>query len=356
MTVAIEPPENRPLAARVGLRLWVASFLAMLVVAAAGYGLTGRPETLWGPPTLSAHGQEGEPSPQQIQEMVDRLAQRLQQNPDDAAGWSMLARSYLALGRLDEAVGASERALQMRPQDAQALVDHADVLAMRNGRSLNGEPTRLIQRALQIDPNNVKGLALAGAAAFDQGRMEEAARLWDRVAELGPPDSPLVQQAREGAQEARRQATPPSSDRLDAKAPVQAGSSAASASAAVAAPAASNSVVAGRVTIAAALAGRVAPDDTVFVFARAADGAGAGPRMPLAALKARGKDLPLSFTLDDRHAMAPGSLSSAKKVVLLVRVSRTGQPTPQAGDLEGQSDVVDLGRRDLTIEISRVIP
>ena len=182
-----------------------------LVVAVAGYLLTGRPDALDGSPTMaaapsSAEEAQAQPSPEQIAEMVQRLADRLKERPDDAEGWTMLSRSYLVLGRLDEAAQASERVLKLKPNDAQTLADHADVLAMRAGRVLDGEPMKLIERALKLDPDNLKALALAGAAAFDRGDGNEAARLWDRVALLGPPGSPVVQQAREGAAEARKMA------------------------------------------------------------------------------------------------------------------------------------------------------
>lgn len=79
--------------------------------------------------------------------------------------------------------------------------------------------------------------------------------------------------------------------------------------------------------------------------------------MPLAVLRAQVKDLPLNFTLDDRQAMAPGAgLSSATRVVVTARVSRSGQAAPQSGDLEGQSAPVAVGVRELRIEITRVVP
>lgn len=345
---------------RAGARLWAVSLGLSLLVAIAGYAITGRPDAAFGVPEGSAMAQSEAPSAEQIQAMVERLAQRLQDRPEDAPGWAMLARSYMALGRLDEAAAASARVLQLKPNDAQAMVDHADVLAMKNGRTLQGEPLQLIERALALEPDNLKALALAGAAAFDQGRMKEAARLWDRVAALGPAGSPLVQQAREGAEAARRQAEPGAS----AGAPTGAG-----AGSTLGAAPGSNSGgmsstqasagaarISGVIRVAPALAGRIAPEDTVFVFARSADAPAGGPRMPLAALKARGRDLPLSFTLDERHAMGAGGLSSARQVVVSVRVSRTGQPAPQPGDLEGQSAPVNVGQQDLRLEISRVVP
>ena len=347
-TAAAPQQPTAPSPPRAGRQLWLLTLAFTVMVGVAGYAVHGEPGSVWGTPTppQAATGDGNTPSPQEITAMVDRLAERLKDRPDDAQGWSMLARSYLVLGRLDEAAQASERALKLQPDSPQALADHADVLAMKNGRTLEGEPMRLIERALQLDPDHLKSLALAGAAAFDRGQMAEAARLWERVSLLGPPGSDIVQQARDGAAEARRLAAQAAGT---GPAGPRASSPSASAPAAAAAPAR----VSGTVTIGASLKARLQPDDTLFVFARAAEGRG----MPLAILRKQARDLPLQFTLDDSHAMGPGSgLSTARRVVIGARISRSGQAMPQSGDLEGLSAPVDVGSPDVRVEISRVVP
>ena len=110
--------------------------------------------------------------------------------------------------------------------------------------------------------------------------------------------------------------------------------------------------VAGRVTVAAALKDRIGPDDTVFVFARAAN----GPRMPLAILRKQVRDLPLKFTLDDSLAMSPAAtLSSAQRVVVGARISKSGNAMTQPGDLQGFSAPVAPGASGLAIEIAEVV-
>ena len=336
---------------RVGRALLLVTLLFTLAVGLTGYGVFGEFTTALNParqaPPAVAEGQP--PSPEEISAMIERLAQRLKERPDDAQGWAMLARSQLVLGRLEEAAQASARALQLQPDSPQALADHADVLAMKNGRTLEGEPMRLIERALQLDPDHLKSLALAGAAAFDRGDMARAAQLWDRVALLGPPGSDIVQQARDGAAEARRLAAQaaPGAVAASATGPRQGTAPPASATAAR---------VSGRVELTAALKAQARPEDTVYVFARNADPA-SGNRMPLAIVRAQVKDLPLPFALDDSHAMGPGmGLSTATRVVVGARISRSGQAIPQPGDLEGLSAPVDVGARDVRVEISRVLP
>jgi len=339
-----------------GKALWALTAAFTVLLAAIGYGWSGQAASAWrGEAAQTAQAPGGEaPSAEQIEAMVQRLAERLKTQPDDAEGWSMLARAYLVMERLDDAAQASARALQLRPDDAQALADHADVLAMKNGRSLQGEPLKLIERALQLDPDHVKSLALAGAAAFDGGDYAQAARRWERAAVLAPPGSPMAQQAREGAEEARRRTLAGTMPTAPAgAAPGTAAAGAASGAAVL--PTASTARVTGRVELAPALAARLGPLDTVFVFARHAD-AQAG-RMPLAILRAQARDLPLDFTLDDSLAMGPGTgLSSASRVVVVARISRSGQAIPQSGDLEGQSAPVDVGARGVRVEISRALP
>ncbi|MEI8266493.1 MAG: c-type cytochrome biogenesis protein CcmI [Betaproteobacteria bacterium] len=375
MAAAVPPTESTalpPLAApeRAGRKLWMVTMAATLAMAVSGYLLTGRPDALDGSPSMAAESAEDrqpQPSPEQIAEMVQRLADRLKDRPEDAEGWTMLSRSYLVLGRLEEAAQASERVLKLKPNDAQALADHADVLAMRAGRVLDGEPMKLIERALKLDPDNLKALALAGAAAFDRGDGNEAARLWDRVALLGPPGSPVVQQAREGAAEARKMAAErgagnaaPAQGQGQGQGQGQAPAPAQTLPQAPAAPqkaAVAGPTVRGTVTLSAALKAQARPEDTVFIFARNAEsGPGAG-RMPLAIVRKQVKDLPAAFTLDDSLAMGPGmGLSSAQKVVVGARISRSGQAMPQPGDLEGMSAPVAVGSQGVVVEITKTLP
>lgn len=336
-----------------GRGVWLATLAFTVVVAVAGYAVTGTPRALWNDSAaLTPPGDGTPPTPEQIEAMVQKLAERLKSTPDDAQGWQMLARSYLIMGRLGEAADASAQVLRLQPGDPNALADHADVLALKQGRSLEGEPTRLIERALQIDPGNLKALALAGAAAFDRGDAAEAARRWDRVVELGPADSPVVQQAREGAAEARKLMAG------GGAAPAAATPSAAPSKPTLPADpaAAAKTSVRGQVTLDASLAAQAGPEETLFVFARAVRDDGSAGGMPLAILRRQVKDLPLSFTLDDSLAMGPGSgISSAKRVVVSARISRSGQAIPQPGDLEGASSPVDVGAGGVDILISRVV-
>ncbi len=265
---------------------------------------------------------------QQLQSLAERLSARMKDNPEDAEGWVMLARSYAVLGRYPESAEAYARAAARIPANAQLLADYADALAMAQGRRLLGEPEKIVERALAADPNNIKALALAGTAAFDRKNYAGAVRHWERIQGLVPPGSEFSDSLQASITEAR-----------------QLGGMRAAAGKAQA-PAAAPARVSGTATLAPALAGKVAPTDTVFIFARAVE----GPRIPLAVLRRQARDLPVSFVLDDSMAMSPQmKLSGQTRIVVGARVSKTANATPQAGDLQGLSRPVSVGAERVSV-------
>ncbi len=268
----------------------------------------------------------------QFEAGVARLAARLKDNPEDAEGWMMLGRSYAVLGRFGESSEAYAKAAARMPRDAQLLADYADALAMAQGRTLQGEPEKILLRALTIDPDNVKALLLAGTAAFSRNDPRAAIRHWERALGLLPAESDMVQRLRVSIAEARSLAGSPGGKTRVAK-PAQAQG---------------GSRVSGVVRLAPELAGKVAPGDTVFIFARATE----GPRMPLAILRKRGSDLPAEFTLDDSMAMAPQmKLSAFPRVIIGARVSKSANANPQPGDLQGLSAAVKVGAKSVSVVI-----
>ena len=213
----------------------------------------------------------------------------------------------------------------------------------------------------------VDGRPRIGWHAFDRGDGNEAARLWDRVALLGPPGSPVVQQAREGAAEARKMAAeragPAGGAAAPALGPAQVPATApATTNATTQGPGApqkapvAGPTVRGTVTLSAALKAQAKPEDTVFIFARNAEAGPGAPRMPLAIVRKQVKDLPVDFVLDDSMAMSPGAkLSLFPQVVVSARVSKSGQAVPSAGDLSGQSAPIAPTASGLLIEINEVV-
>lgn len=187
-------------------RRWIALAAFLGVAAVAGRVWLGAPDAPAGEPlaAIGAPSASGHSvAPEQIEAMVTRLAARLKDKPDDADGWAMLGRSYAMLGRNDQAVPALKQALALRGDDAVLLADYADALASVNGRSLDGEPIRRVERALEIDPNNLKALSLAGTQAFNHRDYDLALKHWEKMVRLAP-DSEMVRQAQSGIDEARK--------------------------------------------------------------------------------------------------------------------------------------------------------
>ena len=271
------------------------------------------------------------PSADQVEAMVARLAAKLRENPDDADGWKLLGRSYAVMGRYADAVNAYAKAAERSPRDAQLLADFADALAMYRGQKLAGEPERLIQRALEIDPQNLKALALAGTAAYERQDYAKAAELWGRMLPLVPADSEDARMISENVDEARKLAGIAPAPKSEAKA---------------------HPGVRGTVRLAPGLKKDVKPDDMVYVFARAAE----GPPMPLAVLRARAGELPLTFALNDSMAMAQGlTVSAHPRIVITARVAKSGSAKPAPGDLEGKSAPVANDAAGVNVLIDSVV-
>lgn len=269
-----------------------------------------------------------------IEVLVDRLAARMRAQPEDAQGWALLGRTYAAMQRFEPARDAYAEAVKRHEPDAQLLADYADALAMAQGQRLAGEPQQLIDRALQLDPANLKALALAGSAAMERGDTKTAIDFWSRARAVAPDGSEFAAGLDGSLRDAHAAAGQP------APAVVAAAASAPPAGVAATPAAAGAASVRVKVSLAPALAASVQPGDTLFVFARAAD----GPRMPLAIARRGAAELPLELTLDDSMAMSPQMrLSAFDRVVIGARISRSGNATPASGDLEGLSPPVAPG-------------
>lgn len=319
--------------------------VSLPVVAVSLYFLLGSPGGLDPAQTAAPKEAAHEVTEEQIQAMVTTLAQRLKDSPDDVQGWSMLARSYNALGRFGEAADAYARLVKLVPGNADMLADYADTLAMSLNKSLQGEPEKLIARALEADPKNIKALALSGSAAFERRDYQAAITRWKKILAIVPADSDLARSTNDSIGEAQTLAA---GKPAVAPTPVAAAPSPTKPTA-PSAPAAAAAEVGGTVELDAALRKQVADTDTVFIFARAAQ----GPKFPLAVLRKQVKDLPTAFVLDDSMSMMPDAkLSSFPMVVVGARVSKSGSATPTPGDLEGLTEPVSPGAKNLKIRIN----
>lgn len=338
--VGSPPPASAP--DPIPRRSWplaIGLLLSIPILAVVLYARLGDPGAATVATTIAATDNGAhELSEQQIAAMIGSLAKRLEQHPEDAEGWALLARSNYAVGRFPAAVAAYEKAGAVTQDNADLLADYADALGMMQGRSLAGKPVALVERALAIDPRHGKALALAATAAMEEHQPEKAIAYWRRLAAQLPPQSDEARQVARVIAE------------LGGTAPGAVGATPASKNP-QSGPA--SGTISGRVAMSPSLAQKVSPTDTVFIFARAPT----GPRMPLAALRMPASELPKDFTLDDTMGMAAGAkLSSASEVVVEARLSRTGNALPQPGDLFGKSLPVKPGATGLHITIDQVVP
>ncbi len=269
-----------------------------------------------------------------VEEMILRLAQRMEEDPSDPEGWVMLGRSYLVMERFAEAADAYAKAHELLGDQPQILADYAEALSMAAGASMAGRPLELIKQALRLDPENTKALWLAGVAAYQGGEKGSAVAIWRKLSSLLPPESDNARVVNNSIARVESELSQGSTEN-------SAGS-------------ASDALVRVEVALADTLRDKASPEDTVFVFARAVQ----GPPAPLAAVRFRVKDLPLTITLDDSQAMVANRLlSSQKEVTVSARISKSGNPIAASGDLQGSSSPVSVVSGELVkLTIDQVVP
>ena len=335
--------------------------LAFLVplLAVAVYALLGSPAAVL-PGVVQAQRASDD-----MEQLAAKLVQKLEQNPANPEGWAMLARSYKSLGRWDDAERAFGRIGPDFDTNPELLAELAEMLVQKNN-GFTPRSRELVQQALRLEPGNMLALFLGGGEAFEGGRYAEAVALWQRLLpnlEPGGEDARMVETSIAQASERSGGGRPPISrgdvppgtaapqdevHRGVGKASADKGAQQKSATAKAGAES-----VSGRVELSATVKDKAKPDDVVFIFARAVD----GPRMPLAARRARAADLPLDFMLDDSQAVMPGTnLSSAQQVRIEVRISKSGSANPGKGDLTGKSAVVKPGAKGVRVVIDQIDP
>ncbi|MDD2661301.1 MAG: c-type cytochrome biogenesis protein CcmI [Methylococcales bacterium] len=261
---------------------------------------------------------------EEINKMVNGLAEKMKNEPDNAQGWLMLGRSYKVLGQYPKAVDAFANAYRLLGDQAEVMLLYADTIAYANGKNLAGKPTELIFKALALEPDNMTALGLGGMAKAQQGDLVAAKRLWEKLNALLPPGS--ESQLEIQGLLAKIHSEPPADAQPEAA--QQAG-----------VPGAAIEV---QVSLAPELKNLASPSDTVFVYAQALS----GPKMPLAIVRKQVSDLPLTVSLNDSMAMMPDmKLSNFANVKLLARVSKSGNAMPQPGDLIGVIEEVPLAEK-----------
>ncbi len=273
-----------------------------------------------------------------MEEMISGLLKKTAEKPDDPNAWYLLGRLYAATDRFEESVAAYENLVEVSDRQPTALVVLADSLAMTQGGSLAGRPISLVNEALGKEPSHTTALWMAGQAAVDQKQYLKAIDYWQRA-------SPGLKDNEEMQGELRKM--------IDETIVLarQAGMEVAE----ISLPEASTDVsVSIEVTIDPSLLQQIRENDVLFIFARAVS----GPPMPLAAIKRQARELPVSIVLDDSSLLRPGSsLSQFKQLKLGARVSHSGQPVAQSGDLQSEVQVIEPGSKEvILLHIDQQVP
>ena len=277
------------------------------------YLFVGKPEAVEGVIPTQA---DGAPD---IDQMLNTLEERLAADPNNLEGWLMLGRSYAAMERYPEASKAYGRAAALAPKNPDIILFHAEAIANAQGGAMAGQPASLIAKALAINPEHPSALWMSGIVDFQNEAYPAAIEKWEKVAASQEPGSDGYKMVLGAINDARQEAGMPI---MEPPAP------------AAAAPVEGPTVTV-TVEISDEMAMQAGVDDTLFVYARAAE----GPKAPLAMSRHKVSELPLTVTLDNSMAMVPQmNLSAFPQVVIYARVSKSGQAGAAPGDLEGMSE------------------
>lgn len=311
---------RRPLKSASSGRLVVpVVMVAVVVISVLWYQQEGAEGDL----TLLAVQEEVQNDPEGSLAMyIERMEEQAARQPNNPNVWSTLFPLYRETGQTDQAVAALERLIEIEGRIAPLLAQLAQIHFFVAGRELTDEVQALVDETLEQDPRQPTVLGMLGIHAFDNGDYEQAIDRWRRaVANIEDPNT--AASLREGIRVAQeRMGVVPEEAAVEA---------------------AESTGIRVTVSLDEGLAERVNDDDTVFITARDLD----GELPPLAVVQALVSELPMTVVLDNSVAMSPqAQISQVREARLMVRVSPSGQATPQPGDLFGDLEGVSVGPID----------
>jgi cytochrome c-type biogenesis protein CcmH len=299
---------------RVQRKLSIGSTIAALLIMLVGGGLY----TLIGSPGAPS-GPAASPS---VDEMVAALEGRLQENPDDLAGWKMLGRSFMQMQNYPRAVSAFEQAMELEGgNDGNTISELAEAVLFQQGERVAGRSAQLFEQALSVSPNNPKALFYGGIAAIERGDKALAADRWESLLAQAPP--PEIQEV------------------LRTRIAEWRGTARADLTLAI------------NITLGSQAMAELEPDTSVFIIARDPQ----QPSPPIAAARRQLAELPATVSLSDADAMIPGRLlSQFPRLEVVVRASLSGEPIAQPGDWFGAATIETSVTTSVDITIDGQVP
>jgi len=262
-------------------------------------------------------------------------AKVLKAGSQDPNNYYLLGISYLQQRQMGQALTALRQAHELDPEQPAIMLAYGQALLSVQDARLNALGRQLLRRLLAVEPDNQRALMVLGFGAFNNGEYAQAIALWRRLLTQRQPDSESAQILRSSI--ARAEQLLASSQQTQAAPATPAGPR-----------------IAVTVDVAPALRTQLTPQDTLFIFAKAA----AGPPMPLAAVRRPARDFPVQVVLDDSQAMMPAmKLSAFENVVVSARISKAGAVAAQPGDLQAAETALNLseGLQKVALLIDRVV-
>ncbi|MCG5513976.1 c-type cytochrome biogenesis protein CcmI [Ectothiorhodospira shaposhnikovii] len=294
------------------------------------------------PTQTLAMGQEPSHDMMDIERMIVQLRERLEMDPDNTENWLFLARTYGFVEQFEDAAAAFDEAYRRLGDQPDLNVDYAEALMMAADGRVTRQVTRLLDRALELDPDHQNGLWLGAIADFQQGDYPRSALRLDRLLSQLPEDSDSARSVAEALRDVRAMTGGTAGDQTDA---ADAGADA------------DTLAIEVEVVLDESLAERVSGEEFIMVFARPAQGS----RMPLAIVRARADAFPMTLRLEDEGGMVAGmSMREFGEVQVVARLSRTGMAQAESGDMEGVSEPVtvsaDAPAPKVRLTIDRILP
>lgn len=313
------------------------------IAAVVLYWQLGRFDSLQGDLATAVEHQNAPGMNMTMDEAIARLKARLEQEPANAEGWYMLARSYMSMQRYAESIDAYRKTMELVGEDADLMLHYADALVMSRGGRFAGEPADVINKALVLRPDHPQGLWLAGMVANEAGNYQQALQHWYKLEPLLAGDMESQAEVRAMIADAEQRLSPQQIKQIQRARP----------QAQVASNTAANTAeITVQVAVDASVKSKINPSDTVFILARAID----GPPMPLAVVRHTAGELPLTVKLNDAMAMMPAmKLSNFPQVRVTAIVSKAGTAQLVAGDLYGEVSPVSVtGNAAIQLQINQV--
>ncbi len=308
-----------------GVPVVFATLAILPLLALSLYFALGRPDLIGHvshPPPQSASSQPRNQAAPSLEAAIEGLKARLQANPGSIKDWVLLARAYQATGKPGLAVDTYRRALKLAPDNPDLQLFYAEALGQEQEKAEEAE--RLVRSVLERFPQHPRALWMAGLIALQNQEPARAEQYWQRLLGQMPPDSDARRQLAKVMRKAGMAPEDAAENRKTKNLATR---------------------IQVTVNLSPELASKAKPDQTVYIFARAAE----GPPMPLAIVRKQVRNLPVTVTLDDSMAMMPQmKLSNFSRIIVGARIAKSGNAQGAAGDLEGWS-------RPITVEKNNTV-